>query len=77
MADVTVRLFPALMGAVYLFPGREDAVMKNRIKQREHRRQKEKEDPLDKRDCCGVKDLTAYNAVNRIITKGRAIIALR
>lgn len=35
------------------------------------------EERLDKRNACGVKDLTAYNAVQQIRTNGKATIALR
>ncbi len=51
--------------------------MKIRIRQRENRRKKSMEDQLDKRNACGVKDLTAYNAVERIRTGGRAAIVLK
>ena len=50
--------------------------MKNRIRQRENRRKKSMEERLDKRNACGVKDLTAYNAVQQIRTNGKATIAL-
>ena len=36
-----------------------------------------REEKLDKRNACGVKDLTAYNAVQQIRTNGGATIALR
>lgn len=51
--------------------------MKNRKKQRENRKLKPKEELLDRRNCCGVKDLTAYNAVLQINTGGKAAIALK
>ncbi len=51
--------------------------MKDRKRQRENRRQKHQEELLDKRNNCGVKDLTAYNAVLQIRSKGKAQIALR
>ena len=51
--------------------------MKNRIKQRANRKIKEQEVRLDKRNHYGNKDLTAYNAVQQIRTKGKAEIALR
>ena len=51
--------------------------MKNRIKQRANRKLKLQEERLDKRNYCGAKDLTAYNAVQQIRTKGKAEIALR
>lgn len=35
------------------------------------------EERLDKRNACGVKDLTAYNAVQQIRTSGKATIVLQ
>ena len=51
--------------------------MKNRIKQRANRKLKAQEERLDKCNYCGAKDLTAYNAVQQIRTKGKAEIALK
>lgn len=51
--------------------------MKNRIRQRENSRRKHREEMLDKRNACGVKDLTAYNAILQIKTNGQAAIVLR
>lgn len=51
--------------------------MKNRIKQRANRKLKIREEALDKRNHYGNKDLTAYNAVQQIRTKGKAEITLR
>ena len=51
--------------------------MRNRQKQREIRRLQKKEENLDKRNSCGVKGLTAYNAVRLIKTNNKATIALR
>ena len=51
--------------------------MKNRIKQRANRKMKEMEERLDKRNHYDIKDLTAYNAVQQIRTKGKAAIALK
>lgn len=51
--------------------------MRNRQKQRELRRLKHKEELIDRRNNCGVKDLTAYNAVIQIKTKGKAEIVLK
>ena len=51
--------------------------MKNRTKQRANRKMKEMEEHLDKRNHYGNKDLTAYNAVQQIRTKGKAEITLR
>ncbi|MBQ6104762.1 MAG: hypothetical protein IJL03_02315 [Lachnospiraceae bacterium] len=51
--------------------------MRNRQKQRELRRSQKKEETIDKRNGYGIKDLTAYNAVLQIKTKGKANIALR
>ena len=64
------------MGKVYLF-GKEEPCMKNRIKQRANRKLKAMEERLDKRNHYGNKDLTAYNAVQQIRTKGKAEIALK
>ena len=55
----------------------EESGMKNRIKQRANRKLKIREEALDKRNFCGLKDLTAYNAVQQIRTKGKAEITLR
>jgi hypothetical protein len=62
---------------VYPFSKKEEKYMKNRIKQRANRKLKLQEERLDKRNNCGVKDLTPYNAVQQIRTKGKAEIALR
>ena len=51
--------------------------MKDRKRQRENRRLKSKEELIDRRHNCGVKDLTAYNAVLQIKTNGKAAIVLR
>lgn len=51
--------------------------MKNRIKQRANRKLKIREEALDKRNCCGIKDLTAYNAVQQIRSSGKTLIALK
>lgn len=51
--------------------------MKNRKRQRENHRKKVAEEHLDKCNTYGVKDLTAYNAVERIRTGGRATIVLK
>ena len=51
--------------------------MKNRTKQRANSKLKEMEERLDKRNHYGNKDLTAYNAVQQIRTKGKAEITLR
>ena len=51
--------------------------MRNRKRQRELRREQKKEEILDKRDGCGVKDLTAYNAVLQIKTNDKANIVLK
>ncbi len=50
--------------------------MKGRKRQRENRRLKNREEIIDKRNGCGFKDLTAYNAVQQIMTNGKANIAL-
>lgn len=51
--------------------------MKDRKRQRENRRLKSKEELIDRRNNCGLKDLTAYNAVLQIKTNGKAAIVLR
>lgn len=51
--------------------------VKDRKKQRENRRKKNQEELLDRRDKCGVEDLTAYNAVRQIRSGGKAEIILR
>lgn len=51
--------------------------MKDRKRQRENRRIKNREELLDKRDQCGVKDLTPYNAVLRMKKGKKASIALK
>ena len=57
--------------------GKEELLMKNRIKQRANRKLKTMEERLEKRNHYGNKDLTAYNAVQQIRTNGKAEIALR
>ena len=51
--------------------------MRNRQKQRELRKQQHKEELIDRRNNCGVKDLTAYNAVLQMRTNGKAEIVLK
>lgn len=51
--------------------------MKNRVKQRANRNLKVREEMLDKRNHCGAKDLTAYNAVQQIRSNGKAEIVLK
>lgn len=51
--------------------------MKNRRRQRENRRRKHAEELLAKESGYGHKDLTPYNAVRLIASKGKAEIALR
>lgn len=51
--------------------------MKDRKRQRENRKLKHKEELIDRRNLCGVKDLTAYNAVLQIKTNGKAAIVLK
>ena len=51
--------------------------MRDRKKQRELHRKQAKESVIDKRNYCGGKDLTAYNAVQQIRTGGKANIMLR
>ena len=45
--------------------------MKDRKRQRENRRLKNKEELIDRRNNCGVKDLTAYNAGYRTKRVGK------
>ncbi len=57
-------------------PREGGADVKNREKQRANRRAKHQEEMLDKRNACGVKDLTAYNAVARMKLGDKATIKL-
>ncbi|MCC6094440.1 MAG: hypothetical protein LKF15_10930 [Lachnospiraceae bacterium] len=43
----------------------------DRVKQRENRRKKYQEEKLDRTNICGVKDLTPYHAVNRMIRQAK------
>ena len=49
----------------------------SRKKQRENRRQKHYQMKLDKLNCNGIKDLTAYNAIRQIESKGKATIVYK
>lgn len=49
----------------------------SRKKQRENRRQKHYLMKLDKCNSNGIKDLTAYNAIRQIETKGKATIVYK
>lgn len=51
--------------------------MKNRRRQRENRRRKHTEELLFKESGYGYKDLTSYNAIRWIASKGKAEIAQR
>jgi hypothetical protein len=51
--------------------------MKNRARQRANRKLKSKEQSLGRRNGFGAKDLTAYNAVNKIRTNGKSEIVLK
>jgi uncharacterized protein (UPF0218 family) len=51
--------------------------MKDRKRQRENRKLKHKEELIDRRNHCGVKDLPAYNAILQIKTNGKATIVLK
>lgn len=51
--------------------------MVDRRRQRENRKKKRREERLSRRDSCGAKDLTAYNAIRQIETKGKANIVLK
>lgn len=59
-----------------IFFQKEAMNLKDRKRQRENRRIKQREERIDKRNDCGVKDLTAYNAVRQIMTNGKANIVL-
>ena len=50
--------------------------MKERKRQRENRRQKKGQELLDRKNACGAKDLTAYNAVRQIVTEEKGAILL-
>ena len=49
----------------------------DRAQQRANRRKKHYEEKLARRNSCGMKDLTPYNAVQQMRTNGKAEIALR
>ena len=49
----------------------------SRKKQRENRRQKHYQMKLDKCNNNGIKDLTAYNAIRQIESKGKATIVYK
>jgi len=49
---------------------------KNRVKQRANRKLKNNRPP-EKYSFCGYKDLTAYNAIRRIESNGKADIVLK
>ena len=51
--------------------------MKNRKKQKENRRRKKQEERLNRRSESGYRDLTAYNAAERIRTGGKSEIVLK
>lgn len=51
--------------------------MRDRKKQRELRRQRKREEGIGRENFYGNKDLTAYNAVQRIRTNGRSTLVLR
>ena len=51
---------------------------KNRVKQRANRKMKNSSNrPPEKYSFCGYKDLTAYNAIRRIESNGKADIVLQ
>lgn len=50
--------------------------MKNRERQRENRRLKHREEGLEKKNIFGAKDLTAYNAVQRMRLGKKATVKL-
>lgn len=51
--------------------------MKDRKRQKENRKLKHKEELIDRSNHCGIKDLTAYNAILQIKTNGKATIVLK
>lgn len=51
--------------------------MKSRKRQRENRKLKIVEEGINKYNTYGIKELTAYNAVNQIRTNGKASIVLK
>lgn len=51
--------------------------IKNRERQRTNRRLKHKEELLNKKNDLGVKDLTVYNAVKKMVTNGKTSIVWR
>lgn len=59
-----------------IFFQKEAMNLKDRKRRRENRRIKQREERIDKRNDCGAKDLTAYNAVRQIMTNGKANIVL-
>ncbi len=67
--------FPHLQEQSIFFQ-KEAMNLKDRKRQRENRRIKQREERIDKRNDCGVKDLTAYNAVRQIMTNGKTNIVL-
>jgi len=70
-------VFPSVVWASYTLLEKKVMLMKNRKRQRENKKLKSKEEMLDKRNGCGIKDLTAYNAVLQIRTQGKAAIVLK
>ena len=56
---------------------KKEVGMKNRRRQRENRRRKHTEELLFKESGYGYKDLTSYNAIRWIASKGKAEIAQR
>ena len=69
--------FPHSRNSLSIIGNEGRRIMKNRDRQRKNRRLKQMEKRIDKRNACGVRDLTAYNAVEQIRTGGRAVIVLR
>ncbi len=51
--------------------------MRDRARQRRNRRIKHREELLEKRDICGVKDLTPYNAVLRMKKGKNATLVMK
>ena len=66
-------MFPANNGIIG-FSYEKVIKIKDRKRQRLNRRLKHKEELLDNKNDLGVKDLTAYNAVKKMVTNGKASI---
>ena len=70
-------MFPANDRITGCFYKKKVSGMKSRERQRANRRLRHREELLDKKNCMGAKDLTAYNAVKQIVTNGNVPITWR